>query len=128
MIIQDYIKVIMVMMVIIHLICQEGMVGIMMDIMDGVVRMDIMEDTTDGVVREDIMEDTTDGVVREDIMEDTTDGVVREDIMEDTTEAVMEEDIIIHIHKVMDDVMITAIPICLTISDLGTDYFSYLSL
>ena len=88
MIIQDYIKVIMVMMVIIHLICQEGMVGIMMDI---------------------------------------TDGVVREDIMEDTTGAVMEEDIIIHIHKVMDDVMITAIPICLTISDLGTDYFSYLS-
>ena len=115
MIIQDYIKVIMVMMVIIHLICQEGMVGIMMDITDGVVRMDIMEDTTDGVVREDIMEDTTDGVVRE-------------DIMEDTTEAVMEEDIIIHIHKVMDDVMITAIPICLTISDLGTDNFSYLSL
>ena len=102
MIIQDYIKVIMVMMVIIHLICQEGMVGIMMDITDGVVRMDIMEDTTDGVVREDIMEDTT--------------------------EAVMEEDIIIHIHKVMDDVMITAIPICLTISDLGTDNFSYLSL
>ena len=103
MIIQDYIKVIMVMMVIIHLICQEGMVG-------------------------EIMMDITDGVVRTDTMEDTTDGVVREDIMEDTTEAVMEEDIIIHIHKVMDDVMITAIPICLTISDLGTDNFSYLSL
>ena len=99
MIIQDYIKVIMVMMVIIHLICQEGMVG-------------------------EIMMDITDGVVRTDTMEDTTDGVVREDIMEDTTEAVMEEDIIIHIHKVMDDVMITAIPICLTISDLGTDNFS----
>ena len=90
MIIQDYIKVIMVMMVIIHLICQEGMIG--------------------------------------EIMMDITDGVVREDIMEDTTGAVMEEDIIIHIHKVMDDVMITAIPICLTISDLGTDNFSYLSL
>ena len=116
MIIQDYIKVIMVMMVIIHLICQEGMVG------------EIMMDITDGVVRTDTMEDTTDGVVRKEIMEDTTDGVVREDIMEDTTEAVMEEDIIIHIHKVMDDVMITAIPICLTISDLGTDNSSYLSL
>lgn len=102
-IIQDYIKVIMVMMVIIHLICQEGMVG-------------------------EIMMDITDGVFREDIMEDTTDGVVREDILEDTTEAVIEEDIIIHIHKVMDDVMITAIPICLTISDLGTDNFSNLSL
>ena len=61
-------------------------------------------------------------------MMDITDGVIREDIMEDTTGAVMEEDIIIHIHKVMDDVMITAIPICLTISDLGTDNFSNLSL